>query len=316
MKKRGFIKLIFHRIEFLSLLLIGALFNVLPEKAVYAIVRMLGLIAFHVVRIRRRTTLENLRNSLGDVLNEAELEKIAAEAYVNTGMTFAEMLFFQRLVWMVPSRTDMTEISLLIREYEKGRGVVLVSGHFGNWELNLAVIGKYGFPLTAVAKKQSNPLVDEYINRNRITGTLRLVTTGAPLKQLIRALRNKEIVGLISDQDAGRKGVFVDFFGRPASTPRGGAELALRYNIPIIVMATVRTSPGHYKVIAREVDVCPDDTVETLTRRYTIILENTIRDYPEQYFWMHKRWKTRPSDAIIEESGKGTVDTASSGEEL
>ena len=316
LKKRGFSKLFFHRIEFSLLLLVSLFFKALPEKAVYAFVRALGLIAFHIVRLRRSVTIENLRNSLGNVFGETELEKIAEEAYVNTAMTFSEMLFFQRLVWKVPSRIDMTEISLLTREFEKGKGVILVSGHFGSWELNLAVIGKYGYPLTVVAKQQSNLLVDEYINRNRITGNMQLVSTGAPLKQIVRALRDKEIAGLISDQDAGTKGVFVNFFGRLASTPRGGAELALRYNVPIIVMATVRTSPGYYKALLREVSVYPDDTVETLTQRYTTILENIVRDYPEQYFWMHRRWKTQPSEKKSGEINKKTKDAGLSGEML
>jgi Kdo2-lipid IVA lauroyltransferase/acyltransferase len=314
--KKGFTKFILHRLEFSSILLVSFFLNALPEKAVYAFVKVLGIFAFRIVRVRRRVTLENLRNALGQELSENDLKKIAEKAYINMGMTFAEMLFFQRLVWIVPERTDMTEISLLNREFYKGGGVILVSGHFGNWELNLAVIGKYGYPLTVVAKKQSNPLVDEYINRNRITGNLQLVSTGAPIKQIIRALRNHEIVGLISDQDSGAKGVFVNFFGRPASTPRGGAELALKYGIPILVMATIRTAPGYYKVLLKEVAVYPDDTVETLTQRYTTILENIIKKYPEQYFWMHRRWKTQPSDLIGKVNMTGTKSNTLLGDQI
>ncbi|MDP2982118.1 MAG: lysophospholipid acyltransferase family protein [Candidatus Latescibacter sp.] len=307
MKKNGISKYLQHRLEFFSLLLLSALFNALPEKWVYALVRVIGLFVFHVVRLRRGVTLENLRNSFGRELSEAELEKIAESSYINIGMTFTEMLFFQRLLGQIRERMDMTETSLLARTFEKGRGVILVSGHFGNWELNSAGISKIGYPLTVVAKKQSNPLVDAYINRNRQTENLQLVSTGAPAKQVIRALRNREIVGLISDQDAGKNGIFVDFFGRKASTPRGGGELALKYDIPILAMATVRTAPGRYKFLVREVRIHSDDTVETLTQRYTAILEDIIRGHPEQYFWMHRRWKTQPSKPVDGRKGDGTA---------
>jgi KDO2-lipid IV(A) lauroyltransferase len=136
---------------------------------------------------------------------------------------------------------------------------------------------------------------------------MRVVSHGAPVKHIIRALRNREVVGLVSDQDAGKNGIFVDFFGRPASTPRGGGELALKYGIPILVMETVRTAPGRYKVLVREVRIHSDDTVETLTQRYTAILEDIIRDHPEQYFWMHRRWKTQPSKPVDGRKGDGAA---------
>lgn len=313
MKKNGITRYLLHRLEFFSLLLLSALFNALPEKWVYVLVRVIGLFVFHVVCLRREVTMENLRNSFGKELSEAELKKIAESSYINIGMTFTEMLFFQRLLGQIRERMDMTETSLLARTFEKGRGVILISGHFGNWELNSAVIAKIGYPLTVVAKKQSNLLVDAYINRNRQTENLQLVSTGAPAKQVIRALRNKQAVGLISDQDAGKNGIFVEFFGRKASTPRGGAELALKYGIPVLVMATVRTTPGRYKFLVREVRIHSDDTVETLTRRYTAILETLIRDHPEQYFWMHRRWKTQPSKPVDGRKGNGTASAETSG---
>jgi Kdo2-lipid IVA lauroyltransferase/acyltransferase len=313
LKKKGIARYIQHRLEFFSLLLLNALINALPEKWVYAIAMVIGLFVYHVVRVRRGVTMENLRNSFGEELSESELEKIAEASYISIGMTFTEMLFFQKLVNQIRERMDMTEASLLKQTFEKGRGVILISGHFGNWELNSAVIAKIGYPLTVVAKKQSNPLVDAYINRNRQTVNLQLVSTGSPAKQIVRALRNNEAVSLISDQDAGKNGIFVDFFGRKASTPRGGGELALKYGVPILVMATVRTAPGHYKLLVRETPIHTGDTMETLTRRYTAILEGFIREYPEQYFWQHRRWKTRPSNPANSQKGNGTASAEISG---
>ena len=97
---------------------------------------------------------------------------------------------------------------------------------------------------------------------------------------------------MISDQDAGGDGVFVDFFGRKASTPRGAAQLALKFNVPIVVVMTLRTGNGRYRGVFKEIAVDENDTVETVTRRYTAYIEDVIREHPEQYFWMHRRWKT------------------------
>ena len=101
---------------------------------------------------------------------------------------------------------------------------------------------------------------------------------------------------MISDQDAGKRGVFVNFFGRKASTPGGAAQLAIKYGAPIVVTMSIRTACGRYKSIFREVEVRENDTVEELTQRFTTIMEEVIRQNPEQYFWMHRRWKTRPPD--------------------
>ena len=138
---------------------------------------------------------------------------------------------------------------------------------------------------------------------------MKVVSRGAPVKHLVRALKNGEIVGLVSDQDQGDRGVFVDFFGRKASTPAGGAELALRYDTPMFVCVTVRTSPGRFRFIVRPVEIRDGDTVETLTGRYTRVMEEVVRLHPEQYFWMHRRWKTAPSEPTgpaVARSGGGT----------
>jgi KDO2-lipid IV(A) lauroyltransferase len=286
-----------HRLEYGILMACGAVLRMMPSRAVYAFIRFLGLFTFHVVRIRRDVAMENLRQALGKELPERELERIAREAYVNIGMTFIEMLLAPSIAPHLSEVVDISELSVLKRAYDRGRGVMLVSGHFGSWELNGASIGRAGFPLTVVAKRQSNPYVDAWIQRNRENMNMRVIAPGAPVKHILRALKNGEVVGLISDQDAGVRGVFVNFFGRPAAAPRGAADLALKYGLPVLAIMTARIRPGKYRSFAREIEVRDDDTVETLTQRYTTAIEEIIRIYPEQYFWMHRRWKTQPGNS-------------------
>ncbi|MHB9027735.1 MAG: lysophospholipid acyltransferase family protein [Candidatus Latescibacterota bacterium] len=299
-----------HRLEYGILMTFGAVLRMMPSRAVYAFIRFLGLFTYHVVRIRREVALENLRQALGKELTESELKRVARETYVNIGMTFIEMLLLPRLSRRLFEVVDISEISVLKRAYEQGKGVILISGHFGNWELNGASIGMAGYCPVVVAKRQSNPYVDAWILRYRESMNMRIITPGAPVRHILRALKNGEAVGLISDQDAGSRGVFVNFFGRPASTPRGAAELALKYSPHVIVCLTPRTGRGTYRTLFREIEVLDDDTVESLTQRYTTAMEEIIRQYPEQYFWMHRRWKTLPGN----DNEKATKFDASGGE--
>jgi len=199
----------------------------------------------------------------------------------------------------------MSEADIMKRKLDAGRGMILVSGHFGSWELNGAAIGLMGIPVTVVGRRQSNEYVDRYVTEVRRGFGMKMISHGVSIRHLVKALKVGEAVGLISDQDAGKKGVFVTFFGRKASAPSGAAQLALKYHAPIVVSMTKRISPGRYKSIIREVAVYPDDSIESVTQRYTTVMEDIIRENPEQYFWMHRRWKTRPPGGA--DCNEGTI---------
>jgi len=236
--------------------------------------------------------MDNLRMALGSELNEEEIKKISRNAYVNISITFVEMLMapkHEQILRMV----DISDIDVMKQALAKERGLILISCHFCNWELNGGAIAAANIPFIVVAKRQSNPHVDRFINKYRSELGMKVIRPGASVKHIVRALRKGSVAGLIADQDAGRNGVFVFFFGQKASTPRGSAQLALKYGSPIILTMIVRTVPGRYKAIFKEIDVLKGDTVESLTQRYTKVIEDFIRQHPEQYFWMHRRWKTR-----------------------
>lgn len=315
LKRRSILKRFLHRAEYGMLVLLSAVFRALPAGWVYAAGRFLGGVAYHAVRVRRNVVEENLRASLGAEKDERELVRIARESYANIALTFIEMLLFPDMADRVsykhpdlcfyksrgPLMVDMSEAHVIEDAYARGKGIVFVGCHFGSWEMSGACVGALGYPVTVVAKIQANPHVDAWVNRYRENLHMRIIRPGAPVKHIVRAIRNGEIVGLISDQDAGARGVFVDFFGRKASTPRGAAELAIRFHTPVLIGMTARTGNGRYRSMYREVEVRADDTVETLTRRYTGVIEGIIRQYPEQYFWMHRRWKSRPPGARMED---------------
>ncbi len=297
-------------VEYAALRTAGCLLGFISLRFLNRVAMALGAFAYDVVGIRRDITLGNLKRAFGGTLEDREIDRIARESYGNIGITFLEMMILPRLKQRIPDIVDISEITVLERCLERGRGLVLVSGHYGSWELNGAALGLAGLPMTVVGKRQSNPYVDDFVTRYRIDMGMNMVTHGAPIKQLLRALKNGEAVGLISDQDAGKYGIFVDFFGEKASTPAGAAQLSLKYRAPVVLTTTTRTSPGNYIMSASEIEVRGDDTVESLTRRYTEALENVIRRHPEQYFWMHRRWKTRPphADAGTHEASQADFD--------
>ena len=290
--KNTSLKKISHYLEYAVLRILSTVFGAVPEKYVYGFARLLGSCAYHCIGIRRDVALANLRRALGSEYDDAELKKIAVDSYMNICMTFVEMLLEPKSKDRVLQIIDTSDIHILKRNMEKGRGLIIVSCHFGSWELNGASIAASGIPVTVVAKKQSNPYVDGFINRFRSEWGMGVIPHGAAIKHIVRALRNHKAVGLFSDQDAGKNGVFVSFFGHMASTPRGAAQLALKYKTPVVMTMIVRKGPGCHKSIFEEVEVRADDTIETLTQRYTTMMEKIIRQYPGQYFWMHKRWKT------------------------
>ncbi|MFC1692128.1 lysophospholipid acyltransferase family protein [Candidatus Latescibacterota bacterium] len=296
MLRTNIAKKIFHSMEYAGIMCLYAVLGVLPIKYIYMFAKFLGMCSFYCLRIRRNATMANLRRALGNELNEADLKKIARDAYINIGMTFVEMLFIFNMKTRIADMVDMSDIIYIKKHLELKRGLIFVSCHFGSWELNGAALAAYGIPITVVAKRQSNPYIDRFISKSRTEFGMKVIPHGAPVKHIVRALRNHEAVGLISDQDAGKKGIFINFFGSKASTPQGAAQLAMKYDVPIVVVVTVRIRPGYNKSIFKEIDVRNDDTVEILTQRYTKIMEDIIRRHPEQYFWMHRRWKTSPPE--------------------
>ncbi len=283
-----------HLFEYFLVRLLGAFLFLLPETILYSITRGLARFAWNVLKFRRAVTISNLKQALGNKYSESELSHIGLTAYANIGMTFIEMLLVPKIKNRISEIVDMPNINVIRNCISKRRGIIIVTCHCGSWEITGAAISAAGIPFTVVAARQSNPYIDELITEGRESFGMTVLPLSASAKHLVAAMKSNRAIGLVSDQDSGPNGVFVDFFGQPASTPKGAAQLALKYKAPVVVVVTVRTTPGRYKSIIEEVEYDDNDTVETLTQKYTTVMEDIIRQYPEQYLWMHRRWKTRP----------------------
>jgi KDO2-lipid IV(A) lauroyltransferase len=199
----------------------------------------------------------------------------------------------------IRERTEVIGFDAVRQASSEGRGSIVVSGHFGNWEVGGASIAAHGVPVDVIAQRQRNPLFDAELTANRERLGMRVIERGNAPKRVLRALRAGRAVGIVGDQNVRRGGVFVEFFGRPASTARGTALFALRTGSPLFLGISRRMPgiPQRYRVTFEPVDFTPsgdmDEDVLRLTEAHTRQLERHVRKAPEQYFWQHRRWKTQ-----------------------
>ena len=195
---------------------------------------------------------------------------------------------------------DIREVGDAIQAVQSGKSAVLITGHMGNWELIGYTLSMLGVPLHALARPLDNPLLNKWLLGIRQAWGMRILTKFGAAPEMQAILERDEHLGFIADQNAGDRGMFVPFFGRLASAYKSIAVLAITKDVPIVVAAAFRTAPGlHYRVQVHEV-IQPSqwkdkaDPVYWLTARYTWGLEQLVRSHPDQYLWLHRRWKSRP----------------------
>jgi KDO2-lipid IV(A) lauroyltransferase len=198
------------------------------------------------------------------------------------------------------SRVKVEGVEHLNSAMARGRGVLILTAHFGNWELLAASHVLTAFPLSVVARPLDHPALDRLVARFRARSRAELINKHRALSEILSALRRQRMVGILLDQNASRReGVFVPFFGIPASTSKGLALLALKTGAPVVPIFIRREPDGRHRVIVDPaVPLSPTgdrdrDLVEA-TAAFTRIIEANVRQWPEQWLWIHRRWKTRP----------------------
>jgi KDO2-lipid IV(A) lauroyltransferase len=259
------------------------------------------LLAFYHLSPRRRLiTLDNLQNAFPEK-SITDITLIAKGVYRNMAVIAAE--FFD-IPWLtkdhIRERVEVEGLKYCEEALKKNRGLLMVGAHFGNWELQAIAFSLLFRPLLFLYRPLDNLFLDRLVTSVRSsTGNIPLVKKKAMRKMLL-SLRANGIVGLMIDQNwSWQEGVFVDFFGRPACTSDGLARLALHMEAPVIPAFMVRLNNGKYRlVIGEAVDLINtgerDKDALINTQKITWIVENMVRKYPDQWFWVHQRWKTQP----------------------
>jgi Kdo2-lipid IVA lauroyltransferase/acyltransferase len=288
-----------HRTEYVFLRALMWIVQRVSLKTAHRIAGGLGRGAFSIIRIRRSVTLDNLRMAFPEK-DGKELKGIALRTYRNFAKMMLEYIRF-------PVMDRETVLSLCTIEGQEnidwvtqnGKGAVMVAGHFGNWELMGAFLAQKGYPMSFLVGRQKNRLVDDLMNQYREGMGVKLIHMGVAVRGVIKALRSNEWVAMLSDQDAHEEGVFVDFMGRKASTHQGPAVFALRTGAPIIFGSAIRLPDGTHRMVAEllrfdELTEVTPENIRIVTQAYTNLLEKMVRQYPDHWFWMHRRWKTPP----------------------
>lgn len=264
----------------------------------------MGRILMLISKKRTDITFNNIKMAFPDY-SVKQCSLICKQAYENLGITLAELLAFPVL-----NKNDFLNyvkfenIELVKRKIEEGRGLIFLSGHFGNWELMAYTAGMaFEMPITIVVKPQRNKLSDKYLNDFRTHGGNKIVPMGNAARTIINTIRNKEAIALLVDQSAdASKDVFVTFFGKLASTYEAPAVIALKYRTPIIIGFAHRQADNTYKVVIEELDFSDLDdskeSVKELTQRHVKVLEDNIRKNPGLWAWQHKRWKHTPPTSL------------------
>jgi KDO2-lipid IV(A) lauroyltransferase len=260
----------------------------------------LGICAFSLLRIRRRTTLTNLNIAFGSEMTVSQQERLGRACYKHLALSAMEMVGLARSTkTQAADLCTMDGAAILDRSLSLGRGVILVTGHFGNWELLAASLAAKGFPISAVAARMKNPLVNAWLTGLRERFGIALIPTGRSSgRRVMKALKSGRIVLLLIDQDARDKGMFVRFFGRMASTPPGAATLAQRSGAPIVPCRISRDVRNGKKIVFSTAVYPPERSggeraVRQTLQELTSILEGWIREEPACWFWPHRRFKTR-----------------------
>jgi KDO2-lipid IV(A) lauroyltransferase len=287
----------FH-MEYAGVRFLLGIVHILPLRVLRPFGAWLGWIAFAVLRIRRSVSVDNVRSALA--CDAGTARSIACRAYMNLGRSLVEFAAFRKLSYEQIHKLVAIEGSEYFEEVlRSGRGAVLFTGHFGNWELLAARAAGLGHPFHVLVGEQSNRRVDELINSLRRSQNIKIIYRKAGLRQALRALAGNELVAVLADQDARRRGIFVDFMGRPASTFREPARLAIKQGCPIITGFIVRRRGGRHVAkiqppLRPDPELGEEEAIHDLTQRYTAVLESFVREYPDHYFWAHRRWKTKP----------------------
>ena len=286
-----------HRFQYAALRGVLGGVSLLGFRAASDLGARLARLGYSPFGIRRRV----VETQIGAAFPEWSSERVATTAeaaYENLGRTTIETAVLSRYgpAEVLELFEECRDWHVLETAMARERGVILVAGHLGNWELAGSYIAARGVPIEAVARQMENPLFDAFLTRTRRRIGLKVVWDGDAVRRVPRVLRDNGVVAFLIDQGAaGLASTWVPFFKRLAKTPRGPAVFALRRQTPVVFVAPLRLPNGRFRIAMEEVPIHPtgdrNADVDRIVADYTTALERWVRKAPEQYFWHHRRWK-------------------------
>ena len=279
-----------HKITYHLLVLSKALLSSLSKRARSRLAFQFASLLYHSLQLRRNLASENIKKAFPS-WSDSKVNLTLRRTYLFFAQNFIDFI-------SVPSSWDGIIVNvngekILEEAMTKDKGGILISGHFGCWEILGKWVGERVPLFTGVAQRQKNKGSNKFFQEQREIPGTRHIFRKEPIEKMYDILNKKGILGLVSDQDAKKKGVFADFFGHPASTPKGAALFHIRTSAPMLVGVCIKRAFMKYEIKFLRVNTS-SQSIKNITQHYTSILEKCIRSNPEQYFWFHRRWKTKP----------------------
>jgi len=279
-----------HKITYHFLGFISNLVTKLSLRTQIIISQHIASVLYHYIPKRKNVAIKNIQTAFpkcSDIWVANTLKK----CYKFFAYNFIQFL-------ALPKSTDSIKIQIngqtaLDNAIEQGKGVILISSHFGPWEILGHWLGVNNYQLRGVAHKQKNKGANRFFEEKRQLSGIKHIYRKVGMDVFYNILEEKKILGLVSDQDAKNKGIFINFFNKPASTHKGAAIFHLNTNAPMIYGICIQTGFQEYKIELIPI-TSVKNTIKDIIQEYTLTLERIIQKYPEQYFWFHNRWKTNP----------------------
>ncbi len=290
------------------LVIIAWIFNHLPRPWALALGRLLGGLVYLTLPYRKDVARKNLTRAFPH-LSSRQRRALLKRTYRHFGMVLVEFIRIPALsADSLDAIVDFDE-SHVREARERGGGAVIMTGHLGNWELIVAVLALRGYPIIPVIVPQRGP-GGPLVKAVRESTGPRYISRQTSSRTMLRLLKEGNFLGLAGDQDARKNGVWVTFLGQPSSRSRGSAVFAINTGVPILAGWCILQSSGRYRlsftpISTKNLPANQDQAYQDLTQRCTDALEGAIRQYPEQYLWFHRMWKSCPEPFIRQRADSG-----------
>jgi KDO2-lipid IV(A) lauroyltransferase len=286
-----------NKIEFFLFRSVLFLLKKLGLKKTRKLASKVGLFIYYFIPIRRTTTISNLHKAF-PLKSKSGIRSIARKNYQSITITFFELMLIPHLPHsIIENQVECTNIELINEKVRNGKGLILLTAHFGNWEFIISYLApKFEGIFNILVKPQRNPFITKWLEETRYVARTKIIPIGVSVKSIYQALNNKEVVLIAGDQRGHKDGPRFNFFNQPTSYYTGTAAIVDRMKCSLLICFIQRKTDLTYKLTIKELDFSEtiddeDKRISLITQKYIELLEELVKENPEQYFWMHKLWK-------------------------
>jgi KDO2-lipid IV(A) lauroyltransferase len=287
-----------HRLEFRGYLAVEKFINSLPDTALPGVARSIAFLVYYIIGVRKKVALENLKLAFPDK-PDRWYKRTTYYSYLHFSMVILEFMSMNK--WShrkLAERMRNVDIDRFLNSVQTGKGAIVVSGHFGNWEIGIGYLHLKNVRSSVIQQRQKNLLVNDKMKSLREKWGMEIILPRGAVQNCLHALERKRMIAILGDQDAGERGIVVPFLGQPSSTHIGGAMIHLKSGVPLFLGACTRVNAHKFDFV---IEPIPTDGSKRITEarlkevieKYSLAMEKHIRKHPEQYFWLHRRWKSQ-----------------------